>query len=92
MNDINFDAKYILQEFRELQKDYFDEDGGAYKNSMSTDFCELMLTLINTLELQVKHNNIRGKVIKILKETIQDGVEDSEKILLLSLINEVGEL
>lgn len=51
--EYDFETEYQLQEFREIQKDHFDEDGKAFRNVISVHLCERMLKLINQLESEL---------------------------------------
>lgn len=50
---MTFETEYQLQEFREVQEQYFDEDGVTY-TSIHQSIMEQMLKLINQLELEIK--------------------------------------
>jgi len=50
---ISVESQVELQDFREIENQYFDEDGTAYKNSLSTNIAEKMKNLINTLENEI---------------------------------------
>lgn len=47
---LSVESQVELQDFRDVENQYFDENGNAYKHSMSTDFVEQMKNLINKLE------------------------------------------
>lgn len=52
---MNFETEYQLQEFREIQGQYFDELGKAYTGTIfNLDTAERMLKLINQLEIELK--------------------------------------
>lgn len=52
-NKVSFESEYALQEFREVEEQYFD-NGKAYRNSFSFEQAERMLALINLLEADLK--------------------------------------
>lgn len=55
---MTFETEYQLQEFRELQSNYFDEDGKAYTGTIfNLEMCERMLKLINQLESEIQSGN-----------------------------------
>jgi hypothetical protein len=47
---MNFDTTYLLEEFRAIQPELFDESGTSYRRNSSE---EQMLKLINALEQEV---------------------------------------
>jgi hypothetical protein len=48
---MNFDLEYKLQQFREAQSGYYDENGKRYSSTpINTGNAELMLDIINELE------------------------------------------
>jgi hypothetical protein len=51
---MDFETEYQLQEFREIQNQYFDEEGKNYPAGInSTYIMEQMLKLINQLEKEI---------------------------------------
>ena len=51
---MNFEQEYQLEQFREVQDQYFDEDGKCYnRHILSTDIAEKMLNLIDKLSERV---------------------------------------
>jgi hypothetical protein len=62
MTAASFETEYQLQEFREIQSEYFDEDGKAYQApTYKTGALEQMLNLINQLEKELNDNGITTK-------------------------------
>ena len=53
---MTFELEYDLQQFREEQKELFDENGNAYTTVGIHKHAERMLKLINMLESQLKLN------------------------------------
>lgn len=51
---MDFETEYQLQEFREVQNQYFDENDKATFQIAPHQLCERMLTLINQLEIELK--------------------------------------
>lgn len=51
---VSFETEYQLEQFREIERDHFDENGKAYKHLISTHLCEPMLELINQMEAEIK--------------------------------------
>jgi len=54
---MTFETEYQLQEFREVEKDYFDENGEYYSGLMGSNpkwMAEQMLKLINQMEAEIK--------------------------------------
>lgn len=51
---ISFESEYQLEQFREIEKDHFTNEGNALKLYISTHLCERMLKLINQLETELK--------------------------------------
>lgn len=50
----SFETEYQLREFREVQPQYFDQDGKAYTGSIfNLDMAESMIRLINQLEAEI---------------------------------------
>ena len=47
---MTYDTLYMLEEFRAVQAQSFDEEGKAYKNTYPYSTMEDMLKLINALE------------------------------------------
>lgn len=47
---MDFDLEYKLQQFREVEKDYFDENNERYSTKIGKESSEMMLQLINELE------------------------------------------
>lgn len=47
---MEFDLEYKLQQFREVEKDYFDENNERYSTKIGKESSEMMLQLINELE------------------------------------------
>lgn len=55
---IGVDIEYILDEFRELESDYFDKEGNNYPSYIPQQFImEMMLHLINKLEEHIKQQD-----------------------------------
>lgn len=50
---MNFETEYQLQEFREVQSQYFTKEGCVYKQIIPHQLCERMLLLINQLETEL---------------------------------------
>jgi hypothetical protein len=50
---MTFETEYQLQEFREIEKEHFDENGTAYKLLISTHLAERLLKLVNQLESEL---------------------------------------
>ena len=52
---LDFDTEYLLEEFREIQHEIFDDKGEAYRGSpVSHNFAELVLKIINGLDNYAK--------------------------------------
>jgi hypothetical protein len=52
--ELSFDVEYELEQFREIERDHFDDDGKAYRHLISVHLCERMLKLINLMEAELK--------------------------------------
>jgi hypothetical protein len=53
--EIDFETVYQLQEFRSIEKEYFNEKGELYRNIKVTPrIMEMMLKLINQLEKEIQ--------------------------------------
>ena len=53
---MTFETEYMLQEFREMQSEHFDENGKVYAGLGSQHWlAERMLKLINQLEKEIKN-------------------------------------
>ena len=50
---LSFETEYQLEEFRKIQPEYFNENGGIRLNK---NIMEQMLTLINQLETELNSN------------------------------------
>lgn len=50
---MNFDTLFLLEEFRAIQPELFDESGKAYRMVNAHGMAEQMLKLINALEQEV---------------------------------------
>lgn len=48
------DLEYRLEEFRNVQNDFFKSDGTCKMKIIPHELCERMLELINELEIEVK--------------------------------------
>jgi|TARA_Y100000310_G_C20704425_1_gene834168 hypothetical protein len=66
---MEFELQYELQEFREIQDQYFDEDGKCYnRHILSTDIAEKMLNLINNLSERV--NELEPVIKQQIKKSL----------------------
>jgi hypothetical protein len=50
---MNFDTTYLLEEFRAIQPELFDESGKAYRMVNAHGVAEQMLKLINQMEQEI---------------------------------------
>lgn len=78
---MEFELQYELDEFREIQDQYFDEDGKCYnRHILSTDIAEKMLNLINNLSERV--NELEPVIKQQIKKSlpIHDVVLQSEQL------------
>jgi hypothetical protein len=53
---MNFETQYLLEEFRAIQPELFDENGKSYRDRSSE---ELMLKLINQMEQEIRELEIK---------------------------------
>jgi hypothetical protein len=53
---MNFETQYLLEEFRAIQPELFDENGKSYRDRSSE---EQMLKLINQMEQEIKELEIK---------------------------------
>lgn len=66
---MEFELQYELDEFREIQDQYFDEDGKCYnRHILSTDIAEKMLNLINNLSERV--NELEPVIKQQIKKSL----------------------
>lgn len=78
---MDFDLEYKLQLFREVEKDYFDENNERYSTKIGKESSEMMLQLINELEsaLANAETEIRQLTIPIVSGSYVafcDGADD----------------
>ena len=55
MKELTFETEYQLREFREIQSEYFNENGKTHFKDVRTNIMERMLTLINQLEIELSN-------------------------------------
>lgn len=68
-SDMEFELQYELNEFREIQDQYFDEDNKCYsKFILSTDIAEKMLSLIDKLSERV--NELEPVIKQQIKKSL----------------------
>jgi hypothetical protein len=53
---MNFETQYLLEEFRAIQPELFDENGKSYRDRSSE---EQMLKLINQMEQEIRELEIK---------------------------------
>jgi len=59
---MNFEQEYQLQEFKEIQDEYFDKTGACYTgNTIGTNIMERMLKLIDVLSERSKNTETMDK-------------------------------
>lgn len=63
---MTFDTEYELQQFRDVQSEYFDEEDKVYPNVNSQHACNRMLKLINSLESELKNNGVLADITLLL--------------------------
>jgi hypothetical protein len=93
----NFETEYALQQFREVQSEYFDEDGNCYTGvNLSPSMMESMLKLINMLE---KANQSQSEELEQLKAVLRMVAsnnlkygKDSSRRRILRLVDEEWDL
>ena len=67
---MTFDTEFALQEFREVEREMFDEAGKAYTGSIiSYRQSEEMLKLINMLESELKNLPDINMVLQLLQDS-----------------------
>jgi hypothetical protein len=59
---MDFETEYQLQEFREVQNEYFDKNGKIYRQIIPHQLCERMLLLINQLEIELKNQTNETRI------------------------------
>ena len=82
---MNFDIEWNLQEFREEQKELFDENGKRYTGvSLSDRTAEIMLKLIDDMENEIERlEEIKKKQNKTLQSTaLKPNVSSSKRIYI----------
>ena len=66
---MEFELQYELDEFREIQDQYFDEDGKCYsRHILSIEIAEKMLNLINNLSERV--NELEPMIKQQIKKSL----------------------
>jgi len=77
---MKFETEYQLQQFREVEKEMFDENGKAFTGSrISERQSEEMLTLINSLETELKEMPSREQILQLLQDSSQQYGETYEQ-------------
>lgn len=74
---MTFETEYLLQEFRDIQDQHFDDDGKAFTGTyVSTGIMERMLNLINQLEKELNNHQAIIKMVNDNMEKISGGELD----------------
>jgi hypothetical protein len=58
---MTFETSYLLEEFRAMQPELFDQEGKAYEMTNAHGMAEQMLRLIDALEQEIKELDLKLK-------------------------------
>lgn len=87
ISNMNFDTEWNLQEFREEQKELFDNNGKRYKGvSLSNETAEAMLKIINDMEMEIKTLEEKNKKYKFM---IENGLGFEDMINDITMPHEI---
>lgn len=84
---MNFDIEWNLQEFREEQKELFDDEGKRYTGvALSNDTAEAMLKIINDMENEIKILEDKNKQYEFM---IKNGLGEEDMINDINMPHEI---